>query len=229
MTNKSWLPHYRLAIRYASSFNNQYKYDLAHNAWLSHYHNYGEDLFDLDYPSYPSFLYRAIKWSFSHWKEKEVYHLKTGPNTPDKLPSADDPLQALITKDLYDQLYNKLFLATGPRTQRDYKNRERALNILKLITQGYTQTDIGEILGVSRQVIKFYVNKIRSMSSLNPFHGSRLEVKKTITESQWEKRIDREDYDIEDENEYYRLAQHRESKEGLLIRLRTPDKNPYIK
>ena len=40
------------------------------------------------------------------------------------------------------------------------------------------------------------------MTYYNPFNGNKLAVKKTITESQWDKRIDHEDFELDDFNEY---------------------------
>lgn len=67
------------------------------------------------------------------------------------------------------------------------------------------------------------------MEWINPFNGSKLEVKKTVTESQWDRRADKDDFEEEDVNEYYHLMKHKESKEGFLIRLKISERNPYIK
>jgi len=63
----------------------------------------------------------------------------------------------------------------------------------------------------------------------NPFNGSRTHVTWVISEKHYEEKIDHNDYDLEDYNEYYKLYVHKESKEGLLVKLPTLKHNPYIK
>lgn len=231
MLNSCWLPHYRLALYYASTLNKEFKFDIVHNTWLSHYQNHDEDLFNVDYPSYPSYLYQAIKWAHNRWIQYEK--VKSGRFQhglkPDNIPIFNSPLGTLVAQDLYEQLYQKLYLATAPTKRKATRKRELALKILKLLAQGNTQKDVAEQLNTNKQQVHYYTEKIRELMSINPFRGSTIEVNKVITENAWEKRTDQQEWEEDDSNEFYRVVVHSETKEGLLIRLRTPERNPYIK
>jgi hypothetical protein len=67
------------------------------------------------------------------------------------------------------------------------------------------------------------------MQHNNPINGSRLKISRQLSLSSWEKKEDKDDYEYEDGNEFYSLYQHKESKEGLLVKLPTAKTNPYIK
>jgi hypothetical protein len=73
-----------------------------------------------------------------------------------------------------------------------------------------------------------HIKAVRYMTLNNPFSGNKLPIKKVITETQWESREDREDFKLDDHNEYYKLWVHNESNEGLLVRLKQPKEAFYI-
>ena len=56
------------------------------------------------------------------------------------------------------------------------------------------------------------------MSLLNPFNGSTIKVSRIILSDTWEGKKDKDDYELEDENEYYKLYKHKESNSGLLVK-----------
>ncbi len=72
-----------------------------------------------------------------------------------------------------------------------------------------------------------HISKIEYMTT-NPFAGNKLKVTKVITQNQWDKRADHDDFEEDDYNEFYRLMKHK-SGEGWLIRLPEQATNPYIK
>jgi predicted transcriptional regulator len=230
---KSWISRYRLSLRFASFYNSEHRYDIVHEGWLYYMDKTGDDLFLIDLKNESSFLYTVIKKAYYRWLYKERRGEKYFYESTDILCSKfDSPHEQLVGKDLYNMFYNKLFEATKPSDKRHYrtdKSRQLPLDIFRLKAEGYSQVEIAEELKISKQLVNQYNNKIEAMAWINPFNGSKLEVKKTITLSQWEKRMDHEDYEVHDENEYYKLMEHKESKEGLLIRLPEHKVNPYLK
>lgn len=103
--------------------------------------------------------------------------------------------------------------------------------------------DISEFTGVGRTAIYNAINRglvgrytnrklshIKSIEKMltNPFNGSKTIIKKSITEAQWEKRTDHEDFELEDYNEFYKIYLHKESKESWLIKLKEQKFNPYL-
>lgn len=70
--------------------------------------------------------------------------------------------------------------------------------------------------------------KTVKMLWINPFAGSKLAVTKVVTLKAWEDRVDRDDFEPDDENEYYALKKHKESGEGLLVRFPPKKVNPYL-
>jgi len=222
MLNPCWLPHYRLALHYAFLFNKEFKFDITHNMWIAHQRTHQEDIFNVDYPSYAAFLYQAIKWSAQAWLTSERLksgRYQSGIDGDEILSIFHSPLDTLVAQDLYNQLYDKLYLATTPTKKKATRNRELALSILKLITQGYTQQDIEKEIGVSKQQVFFYVNKIRELMYINPFSGSKTPIKKKISQQAWARRKDHEDFEYEDEKEDVKLYVHKESGEGWLVAL----------
>lgn len=105
------------------------------------------------------------------------------------------------------------------------------INVFKLKIDGYSQKEIAEKLNLSRQTIRSYSKKIEDMAEYNnPFAGSRVVVKKRISETLWEKRTDKEEFELEDENEMIRLYVHKESGEGWIVTNKNPKGSEhYIK
>lgn len=64
----------------------------------------------------------------------------------------------------------------------------------------------------------------------NPFNGSKTVVKKKLSEVAWEKRDDKEEFELEDENEMVKLFVHKESGEGWMVKTKDPKGSEfYIK
>lgn len=73
-----------------------------------------------------------------------------------------------------------------------------------------------------------HIKAVHYMSLNNPFAGSKIPVKRVISETQWDARQDHDDFELEDYNEHYKLWFHKEAQEGLLVRLKQPKEAFYI-
>ncbi len=230
-----WLHRYRLCIKFAAIYDSEHRYDIVHDAYVYYLSREGEDLFELDLKNESSYLYTIIKRAFHRWyyKERKGERYKYFP--PDDLSSKfDDPEETLIGKDLYEIFYKKLFLATKETDNRHYRTergRRLPMDIFRLKAEGYTQKEIADQLNTSKQLVNQYVKKIEEMAVYNnPFSGSKTICKKKISETAWDKRKDKEDFEYEDENEMVKLYVHKESNEGWLITIKDPKGSEfYIK
>lgn len=222
--NKKWAVRYHLALRFASFFNSDHRYDIVHDAWIYYTNKEGVDLFEIDLKNESSYLYTVVKNAFYRWWYKERTGDKYQYLTADSLQSTlAGPVDILIAKDLYAQFYSKLFEATKETDKRHYRtpqSRELPLSIFRLKAEGHTQKEIADELRVSKQVVNHYVKKIEQMASINPFNGSRVKVTRVIALSTWYGLKDKSDYEENDSNEWYKLYTHAESKDGLLVKLK---------
>lgn len=279
MQTDKWLRRYRLALRFASFYNSDFRYDIVHQAWLNYQDKEKEDLFEIDLKDENSFLYTVIKRSFFHWNYKErkgdTYRYFGTDELQSKFDNQEDEL---IGKDLYTLFYQKLVIAfnqgeninlglsssqvneirskykprkySANKLSKEYgisettiydilknkdwgnnKGEHPALEIFRLKSDGYSQKEIAKELKISRQTVGEYSKKIEEMSHINnPFNGSKTIIKKQLSERVWEEREDKEDFDLEDLNEYCALYIHKESKEGWLVKIKNPKGSEfYIK
>lgn len=166
---------YSLCLKLASIFDSKYRYDIVHDAYLYYLDKRGESIFDIELRNETRYLYTVIKRAFYRW----YYHERRGPKyiysnlerlqtEPDKAyfslqcstqgQSTDihnimmkcHPIQhdILVASDNYQHIRSK------------YKHIPRLLPILDLKAQGYSDSDVGRLLGVSKQVVKYYTDKI---------------------------------------------------------------------
>lgn len=111
-------------------------------------------------------------------------------------------------------------------------NKKLHDKVLRLLIEGKTIFEISWMLNRTTNQISSicrYALKKLKMIHNNPINGNKLKITKQISLSTWEKKIDQDDYDYEDGNEFYELYKHKESKDGLLVKLPTAKQNPYIK
>lgn len=226
-----WKDKYDLAVRLASIYSWEYPRDIAHDAWISYMKSTGNDLFGITLDGYNYYLSRIIRRSFLRWLRREHIFSPTGGRYVyfgvDELESGiASPEEALFGQDLYELLLTKL------KENQATTGRPPSLSIEEIFTlkaSGYTQSDIALSLGVNKDVISKYNKK---MSFTNPFNGSKLKISRIILKDTWNEKDDQEDYEQEDYNEYYELYRHKESGQGLLVRLNSsvkPKRNSYVK
>lgn len=227
--SNKWLQRYRLCLGYAKTFNNEFKFDIVHDAWITYYRNNETDLFEADL-KYNAFLYRAIKWSYYRWLENESKYTSVVEPIPDAFVHPGDIIDGqIIKRQLKNKILSMINRVTDKRRKKKRHTNRPLLEVLDYRIQGFDTKEIAKYLDITDTSVNNYLKIIKEMNRTNPFHGSTIEVNKTITESQWNKRIDHDDFETEDENEYYRLLKHKISKEGWLVRLNTPKTNPYLK
>lgn len=221
------LEKYRYVLNYFRQFEPDTFKDLCHTAYLNFWKRTQSDLFDQEI----GLIFRVIKnQAIEDWRKKEqitsredltVYVNKTFVEVDPDLPllSRNNPYQELIAKELLEKCYQ--LMVVGKR------NTKRAIEILELKLAGYGENEISRLLGITNPAVCRYTKNLEMLT--NPINGSRLKITKQISLGTWEKRTDQEDYVLEDYNEFYRLYQHKESKEGLLVKLPAGKHNQYIK
>lgn len=221
----TWLNKYRKSLHFASLFSSKYHRDIVHDAWVYYMEKTGLDLFEVQVKDFDSYLYTVIKKAFYRWYYKERRGEKYLYFSTDTLQSAmDSPEEITFAHDLYAILLDRV---KGMESNNNNTKTGRLDEIFRLRSFGYTQQEVAEELGLSKQVINYYNNKIKMLN--NPINGSKLKITKQISLSTWQRKTDREDYELDDHNEFYQVYQHKESKEGLLVRLPAAKTNPYIK
>ncbi len=185
----------------------------------------GLDLFEVPLKDFNGYLYTVIKKAFYRWYYKERKGEKYLYFSTDQLESnLDSPEEAVFAQDLYEILLKKI---QKSESKNNNTNEGRLAEVFKLRAFGYTQTDIADELNIDKQLSHYYNKKINLVLT-NPFNGSRLKITKQISLNTWEKKIDQDDYEMDDENEFYRVYRHKESKDGLLVKLPSTKTNPYI-
>lgn len=222
----TWADKYYKSVRIASHFNSRFAKDIAHDAWIAYLERTGCDLFEVPVNHFESYCARVIRNSFYKWYRNEHTGGKYIYFTTDELQSGlASPEDILFGQDLYQILLNRI--RDCEYEKPNHSNPERLETIFRLSAQGYEQSAIAKKLEVSKTVVAYYNKKIKMIN--NPLNGNKVQIKKSIGLYQWEKRTDHEDYVLEDYNEFYRLYQHKESKEGLLVKLPAEKRNAYIK
>ena len=193
---------------------NLYK-DICHDAYLSFFKKTKTNLFDQPLPLITTVV--KHQW-YDNWKWKEKsYEPLTNNET-----SGSTPLEELIASELIEACYE--LMTDGIRKKR---NPKKTIEILELRLHGYCNAEIAKILNITKTAVAHYTKNLEMIA--NPFNAHKLIIKKSITEAQWLKRIDQEDFQEEDYNEFYKLYSHKESGEGLLVKLPVEKENPYIR
>jgi hypothetical protein len=243
--------------QYAQKFSPHYWGDLVHNIWLRYFVKHGKDLFRE--ASSNRWIYVAVKNEFINSmygtdRFESILRPQVDDVTdnvyeaefiPSDIPSA---LEITIYNDLdkfikshikeWVSSRNKLKKPTAFTKLSGGQVVERHLSVYELLKFGCTPTEIGQELNIFG--VKKYIDNIKeaihSMGYSNPFNGSHTKVTKAISQNTWQtskkgsvNRYDKSEYELEDYNEFYELYVHRESGEGLLVKLPDQDINPYIK
>lgn len=226
MTSSRWLRRYGTALRFASFYNAEFRFDIAHNCWLYYLERTGTDLFTIDLENEDAHLYTCVKNAFLRWS----YHEKSLLKQPiDGLATSITPYDIVEAADQSEWFYKNLLGLIAPQ----YRNKDLPLRIFRLKAGGYNNTEIAEAIGVSKQLVGMYVNKIQRLTWKNPFPGSNTQIFYTMGIEKWESK-EREGFILEDSNEDYKLfvkkkmSKHKEDgeylkgeywTEGWLIRL----------
>lgn len=228
---------YRYAIDRAAYYDNDCRKDIVHDAWIKYFNHTGCDLFEIPINNFKGYCFKLVRTAFYKW----YYRERKGPNyryfdAEELASNMVAPDEAITGRDLYGLLEKRLleaevdYLIPGKSAKRnEFRKRlrkERLVDIFRLRAAGYNGTDIADELKISNGLVTKYTKK---MTLINPFNGSKLKISRTITKDIWDKKTDKEDYEVEDFNEYMELYRHKESKQGLLVRLPAQKTNPYIR
>jgi len=241
------LERYRYVLRYYRQFEPELFKDICHNAYLNYWRNHHADLFDQDIP----FIFRVVRnQGIDDWRKreqtnsrdydpetyvpKEFISLSVNPESikfrdlaradekqaafKRAILSRNNPYEEMVAKELLERCYQVMI--------QDKKTSELAVQILELKLAGYIETEIAKILGIDKSRVARFTKKLQMLN--NPFNGSKVKITKHMSLSNWEKHGD-EDYELEDYNEFYYLYKHKESGEGLLVKVPARRTNPYIK
>jgi hypothetical protein len=226
-----WIDRYRLSLRFASFYESEHRYDIVHEAWIYYKEKTGYDLFEIELDNESSYLYTVIKKAFYRWN----YHERRGEKyqyfPTDVLRGAFDAADEMVGATILQEAFEKKIALQAKHIVNNRVYETPLVEVFRLKALGHTQTEIAKDMGLSKQLINQYVKKIEEMIDINnPFNGSKVKIRKKISEPSWDNRKDKEDFELYDENEYLRLFIHKESKEGWLV----VNKNPqgaefYIK
>lgn len=215
----TWLDKYNLSIKLASIYSYEYPKDIAHDAWIAYMKTTGNDLFAVEIDGYSYYLSTIIRRSFLRFLRKERLFDSKGERyiyfgNEELQSNLAAPDEAIFARDLYSILLKRI---------KDYShkahaspNQSRFEEIFHLKSEGYDQVSIAEKLEVNKSTVNHYTKK---MSLVNPFNGNKLKITRTINKDTWDKKSDKEDYERDDYNEYFELWKHKESGQGILVRL----------
>jgi len=211
----TWKQKYQWCVEIAALYNARYAKDIVHDSWVYYFDKTKLDLFEVPLRDFNQYAYTVVKKSFYRW----WYHERIGSRyayfSPDELQSGlASPEEALFARDLYDVLLKKLKEQNIPVNSNS--NTERLEHVFRLKSIGYTVRDIADELNISKQAVTHYNKK---MSLINPFNGNKLKISRIVTKKTWDDKDDQDDYERDDYNEYYELYKHKESGQGLLVRL----------
>lgn len=212
--------------------------DVVHSLWLKYMDKTGLNLLEQQYSN--RWLYKSVRNEyFNQYKRLSRYtemdletHLHIN-NVVNDIEGEERDKQFKAT--IFNLLQSKHLNSQSKRNKTyDIEKQYRVfISIYELMKLEYSTKDISKSLEISEQLVSYYKKQIQSclkMADLrNPFNGSKLKVTRRVSLKTWQEKIDHSDYDLEDENEYYAIYKHKESEEGLLIRLPDQKVNPYIK
>lgn len=217
---------YREAMGYAFKLDSQNYKDIVHDAYVKWYIKTGDNLFE----QHRGVITKTVKNIFfnslssSKWMyDGEIFSkefLRILSDVVDEedfsgkvyTPMVESPLVDIMVNDTMNHLAKIL--------------SERCNDVLKMMSEGFKQNEIAEALHLSPALINIEVKKIKNivnkMNYTNPFNGSRVKVKRRISQSKWNKKTDIDDFEFEDINEEVALWVHKESGEGWLVEVDNP-------
>lgn len=213
---------YDTARGYAFKLDSKDYKDIVHDAYLRWFDKTGNNLFNEP----RSTITNVVKYVWLEKLRKRNQYIKNGEKHIRRfvetlteheedfhgyVPFVDNFEADLIIDDIINNIKN--FIS------------ERGEHILDMLYLQYNQSEIAKEFNVSHTTINNEVIKIKSVANKminNPFNGSRTNVKKRITESEWNKRTDKDEFELEAENEWNILYIHKQSKEGWLVKIKNP-------
>lgn len=213
---------YETAKGYAFKLDNKYYKDIIHDAYICWYNKTGKNLFD-EHRGVISQVVKNIWLSSLKKRNQYIYngekryreYIETlteyEQDSNGYVPFVYDFEEDLIIEDIINNIKN--FIS------------ERGEHILDMLYMQYNQSEIAKEFNVSHTTINNEVIKIKNIANKminNPFNGSRTNVKKRIMESEWNKRTDKDEFELEAENEWNVLYIHKQSKEGWLVKIKNP-------
>lgn len=218
--------YYWKARSYAHHLEPTLYRDIVHDAFVDYALKNNKNLFDEPL----ALIFRVVRYRFydflkvKHgWNGKEKNPTRSYIEYNDHLINRITPLDELEGIQLNEQINSAstlIFTHTN--------SRPNLLNsILDLKKRGYMNKEISQVLSISPTLITYYLKRLMSYIN-NPFTDKK-EKGRSISAHQWDKLSDKEDYLLEEENEFYVLYRHKESGEGLLVKLPAQKMNPYIK
>lgn len=209
---------YRRIVAYARHFTNDHK-ELAHT-FLEKMYTSGRNVLEDDFPM--SYVWIGLQRLERGMRKQYVRrgYLAWLNGFADRTHSKGDAIDKIALQEIIANVDSN------------------DLPILDLRMMGFTSQEIADKLGFSKFQVEWAIKRIKknikklqgmSVNMGNPFAGSRVKVTKQISLKVWEgKKYDHNDYEEEDYNEFYKLMIHKESGEGLLVRLPECDGNEYI-
>lgn len=190
--------------------------DLVHDAFLDYAVKRNKNLFDEPL----GVIFRVIKNKFFDFLKAK--YVRNYEEYNDHLITTTTPIDILEYQELDERIKG------SPSMLNNNNSKPEILQaIIDLKLRGFTNTEVAEELNLSKALIGYYLKRLMSYIN-NPFTGKK-EKGRSISLHQWEKLSDKEDYDLEDDNEFYILRRHKESKEGLLVKLPVAKTNQHIK
>ena len=209
------LEHYRKAKRYAWRLDPSMFGDLVHDAYISE-HKKGRDLF-----KHPlGLMFRVIKFTY-YDHLKNVY----GQTIPRYFEEFDES-KFKASESLPEEPQWSVSDEMRELCELLESSEEETKTIISLKAKGYSYSEIAVMMCMSKPLVILYLKK--SMSTItNPFTGKQ-EKGRSISLHQYEKLTDKEDYEYNDENEFYKIYLHKESLETLLVKLPVAKTNPYL-
>lgn len=225
---ENWIRNYYDSKNYLRKFsysNEKYK-DVIHDVWLKHFEKTGENLFEKK----RSHVLVEMKRGFFADNIRENRYAWRGEFHWRSFLDITDPINDIgKASKIEEQIDTSIKI-----NNIESKLSDNLKPTYKAIIEGREADQIAIETGTSIRTIQRQIKKIKEIAVsktnwTNPFNGSKLEVKKSISQSEWEKRKDKDDFELYDYNEYYNLYEHKESKEGLLVKLPEEKTNRYIK
>lgn len=250
------IEYYRRGRRYAWALDKELCKDIVHDAYVTWWDKYEKDLFD----EHIGTIFLTIKYTFLAYLKSNVWFFRGESQGPRKFERFEDifnsgdeekkrlelelfnpntPEDEYIAAELLGE-YMEL-IRSVPKDRAVFTGNENTTKeILTKRLNGYTNKEIAEELGISQSGVTYYLNKIKlnkfetrnkkKMVYTNPFRGSKTVVTKKMGEVAWGNRDDHDTFQFEDSNEEYILYFHKESKEGLLVKISDPKSSEfYIK
>jgi hypothetical protein len=241
--------------QYAKKFSEHYWGDYIHNIWLRYWEKHGLDIFKGKWSNRQIFKMVQNEFLNSLYKSDKFddvieTDLETG-DTKEYIPS-DEPnaMDHMIYADLDKFIKEKIVKFAQRRALVKKGNVDSKINNLLTVyeflkmghhiyegTNHFRNKDLAKMVGkngVGAKQLSIFKKQIKEAILMgieqgNPFAGSKVKVSRKITLKEWNEEFKPAHYEQDDENEWYQLMVHKNTGEGLLIRLPGDSENKYIR